>query len=134
MYTFAWSRCNKLNWFCSKAYFAPFLLYMCTILLSIQQVRPKIRLFAITNYHVFTIQCVVWNVPLVIIIIVIMMVRHAAFLVLGELCKQVMKIKSIIAIIWDIWYHLHLKTGRHILRDNDISIWNKKGWEKLDFI
>ena len=51
---------------------------------------------------IFSKHNVVWNVPLVIIIIVIMMVRHAAFLVLGELCKQGMKVKSIIAIICDM--------------------------------
>ena len=32
---------------------------------------------------IFSKHNVVWNVPLVIIIIVIMMVRHAAFLILG---------------------------------------------------
>ena len=35
--------------------------------------------------QIFSRQIVTWNVPLVIIIIVIMMVRHAAFLVLGEI-------------------------------------------------
>ena len=48
---------------------------------------------------IFSKHNVVWNVPLVIIIIVIMMVRHAAFLVLGEFCKQSMKVKIIFAII-----------------------------------
>ena len=53
-------------------------------------------------YQIISRQIVAWNVPLVIIIIVIMMVRHAAFLVLGEHCKQAIKRKSILAITWDI--------------------------------
>ena len=39
-------------------------------------------------YKIISRQIVAWNVPLVIIIIVIMMVRHAAFLILGELSNR----------------------------------------------
>ena len=61
---------------------------------------------------------VVWNVPLVIIIIVIMMVRHAAFLVLGELCKQVMKIKKFFC--HHLRYMISFSSQNGSLRDNDI--------------
>ena len=51
---------------------------------------------------------VVWNVPLVIIIIVIMMVRHAAFLVLGEITKPFMVIH--INHLFEIYNFLKYKT------------------------
>ena len=54
----------------------------------------------------------VWNVPLVIIIIVIMMVRHAAFLVLGESFNDL----SLIGILFLMIYLIPLCFQIKILR------------------